>query len=63
LGGVDQRCRLRARLRSGLVLDAEAIDSRIETAVGRSATRLALLLAAALDAGSPRPPDAVPPGR
>ena len=50
LGGVDQRCRVRARLQSGLVLRAEAIDGQIETAVGRSAARLALLVAAALDA-------------
>ena len=57
LGGVDQRCRVRARLQSGLVLRAEAINGRIETAVGRSATRLALHVAAALDggAGGPRP--------
>ena len=41
LGGVDQRCRVRARLQSGIVLRAEAINDLIETAVGRSATRLA----------------------
>jgi hypothetical protein len=51
LGGVDQRCRVRARLRSGLVLRAEAINGQIETAVGRSAARLALRVAAALDGG------------
>lgn len=58
LGGVDQRCRLRARLQSGLVLRAEAVNGRIETAVGRSAARLALHVAAALDGGlcDPRPP-------
>ena len=49
LGGVDQRCRMRARLQSGLVLRAEAVNGRIETAVGRSAARLALHVAAALD--------------
>ena len=49
LGGVDQHCRVRARLHSGLVLRAEAIGGQIETTVGRSATRLALLVAAALD--------------
>ena len=48
LGGVDQRSRVRARLHSGLVLRAEAIDGRIEAAVDRSAARLALLIAAAL---------------
>jgi hypothetical protein len=51
LGGIDQRCRVRARMRSGLVLRAEAIGGHIETTVGRSATRLALLVAAALDGG------------
>ncbi|HUL80414.1 MAG TPA: hypothetical protein VL691_24345 [Vicinamibacteria bacterium] len=52
LGGVDQRCRVRARLQSGLVLRAEAINGRIETAAGRSAARLALLVAAAIDGGA-----------
>ena len=57
LGGIDQRCRVRARLRSGLVLRSEAINGQFETAVGRSAGRLALLVAAALevDPGRPRP--------
>ena len=55
LGGVDQRCRVRARLRSGLVLRAEAIDGRIETAASRSAARLALLVATELDGHSARP--------
>jgi hypothetical protein len=54
LGGIDQCCRIRARLRSGLVLRAEAINGRIETAVGRSAARLALHVAAALDGGAGR---------
>ena len=64
LGGVDQRCRVRARLQSGLVLRAEAINGEIETAVGRSVARLALRIAAALDdgagSGRPAPP---PPNR
>ncbi len=51
LGGVDQRCRMRARLCSGAVLRAEAINGKIETAVERSAANLALLVAAALDDG------------
>ena len=55
LGGVDQRCRIRARLQSGLVVRAEAINGQIETAVGRSAARLALHVAAALDGGAGRP--------
>ena len=49
LGGVDQRCRFRAHLHSGLVLRAEAMNGRIEAAVGRSASRLALRVAEALD--------------
>ena len=57
LGGVDQRCRIRARLQSGLGLRAEALGDEIETTVGRSATRLALLVSAVLDGGSgARPP-------
>jgi hypothetical protein len=55
LGGVDQRCRVRAVLRSGLVLRAEAISGELETAVGRSAARLARLVAEALDGDDGRP--------
>ena len=62
LGGVDQRCRVRARLQSGLVLRAEAINGQIDTAVGRSVARLALHIAAVLDGGAgPRRP--TPPQR
>ena len=57
LGGVDQRCRVRARLQSGLVLRAEAMNGLIGTAVGRSVAHLALLVAVALDgAGGRHPP-------
>ena len=57
LGGVDQRCRVEARLHSGLVLRAEAMNGLIGTAVGRSVAHLALLVAVALDgAGGRRPP-------
>jgi hypothetical protein len=57
LGGVDQRCRVRARLQSGLVLRAEAMNGLIVTAVGRSVAHLALLVAEALDgAGGRHPP-------
>ena len=58
LGGVDQSCRIRARLQSGRVLRAEAINGRIEAAVGRSVAHLALLVAEALDGGTSgiRPP-------
>jgi hypothetical protein len=55
LGGVDQRCRVRARLHSGLVLRAEAMNGLIETAVGRSLAHLALLVGAALEDGDGRP--------
>jgi hypothetical protein len=54
LGGVDQSCRVRVRLQSGVVFSAEAINGQIKTAVGRSLARLALLVAAALDGGSSR---------
>jgi ribosome-associated translation inhibitor RaiA len=54
LGGVDVRCRVGARLRSGVRLEAEAIDGQVEAAVGRCSTRLALLVAAALDGDLPR---------
>lgn len=61
LGGVDPRCRVATRLRSGLLLRAEAIDGEIETAVARSAGRLALLVDAALARGAlSRPPAAGP---
>lgn len=60
LGGVDQSCRVRASLHSGLVLRAEAINGQIQTAVRRSTARLALHVAAALDGdGRRRPAPAV----
>jgi hypothetical protein len=55
LGGVDQRCRVEARMHSGLVLRAEAMNGLIETAVGRSLAHLALLVGAALEDGDRRP--------
>jgi hypothetical protein len=63
LGGVDLRCRIRARLRSGLVLRAQAINGHIGTAVGRSVARLALHVAAALDGGDGRHGPATSPRR
>ena len=61
LGGVDQRCRVRARLQSGPVLRAEALNGLIEAAVGRSLAHLTLLVAEALDGavGRHRPPPAL----
>jgi len=58
LGGVDQRCRVRARLQSGPVLRAEAMNGLIETAINRSLVHLALLVAEALDGGGGRHPAA-----
>jgi hypothetical protein len=55
LGGVDQRCRVEARLQSGLLLRAEAMNGLIGTAVGRSVAHLALLVAEALDGHRPTP--------
>jgi hypothetical protein len=52
LGGSDQCCRIRARLSSGRVLEAEAVDSQPEGAAGRSALRLALFLAATCGDGA-----------
>lgn len=56
LGGVDQRCRVRVRLHSGLVLRAEAMNGLIEAAVGRSVAHLALLVAEAVDGAGGRHP-------
>ena len=55
LGGIDQRCHVRARLRSGRDLSAEAVNGGLTTVVSRSASRLARLVAAELDGGDGRP--------
>jgi hypothetical protein len=55
LGGVDRRCRLRARLTAGKALSAEAVNGAVLIAVSRSSTRLARLVAAELDGGDGRP--------
>jgi ribosome-associated translation inhibitor RaiA len=54
LGGVDRRCRVRARLRSGVLLQAEAVNGELEEAIGRSTARLARLVAIALDGSDGR---------
>ncbi len=54
LGGADSSCRIRASLYSGRVLEAEAINGEAEGAAGRSALRLALLVAAACGDGVAR---------
>ena len=41
LGGVDQQCRMRARLQEGDDIHAEAIDGGFESAVARAAAQLA----------------------
>lgn len=51
LGGLDRCCSVRARLRSGRVLSAEAINGLIEAAVGRCVAHVALLVANELDDG------------
>ena len=55
LGGSDQSCRIRARLKSGRVLQAEALDGQPEGAASRSALRLALLVAATCSDGATYP--------
>jgi hypothetical protein len=53
LGGVDQRCRMRAWLQASDDVHAEAVNGRIEAAVARAAMRLAKRVGWALDgAGS-----------
>jgi hypothetical protein len=56
LGGIDRRCRMHAWLQAAGDVRAEAINGRVETAVGRAAARLATGVAWALDAslGTPR---------
>lgn len=50
LGGLDRRCRMRAWLHAGDGgIGVEVINGRIETAVGRAATRLAARVACVLD--------------
>src|ERR1044071_907763 len=51
LGGIDRQCQMRAWLQLAGDVQAEAINGRIETAVGRAAARLATRVAWALDAG------------
>jgi hypothetical protein len=60
LGGVDRRCRVRARLRTGPLLQAEAVNGELEEAIGRSAARLARLVGAALDGGGGGLPGPMP---
>src|SRR4051812_22895547 len=50
LGGIDRRCRMRAWLQAAGDVRAEAINGKVETAVGRAAARLATGVAWALDA-------------
>lgn len=52
LGGVDQRCRMRARMRESDDIHAEAINGGIEAAVARAAAQLARRVDSALDGGA-----------
>ena len=49
LGGIDHRCRMRARLQAARDVRAEAINGKVEAAVARAATRLATGVGWALD--------------
>jgi hypothetical protein len=49
LGGVDQRCRMRASLRESDDIRAEVINGGFEAAVARAAAQLAKRVAFALD--------------
>ena len=49
LGGVDQRCGMRASLQAGNDIQAEAINGRIDSAVARAAAQLARRVGWALD--------------
>jgi hypothetical protein len=53
LGESEVLCRMRALLRGGLVLEAEAIDDASDGAVARAANRVALLAQAALEDDAP----------
>ena len=52
LGGVDQRCRMRAWLQGSDDIHAEAINGGFEAAVTRAAAQLAKRLDFALDGGA-----------
>jgi hypothetical protein len=52
LGGVDQRCRMRALLLEHDDIRAEAINGGFESAVARAAAQLASRVDAALDGGA-----------
>ena len=51
LGGVDQQCRIRARLQETPDIRAEAINGGFEAAVARAAAQLARRMDSALDGG------------
>ncbi len=58
LGGVDQRCRMRAWLQERDGIQAEAINGGIEAAVARAAAQLAKRVDSALDGGASDEADA-----
>jgi ribosome-associated translation inhibitor RaiA len=53
LGGVDQRCRMRAFLQASDDIHSEAINGGFEAAVARAAVQLAKRVGSALDGGPP----------
>jgi len=63
LGGVDQRCRMRARLQETDDVHSEAINGGIEVAVARAAAQLAKRLDSALDGGGRQGANASPESR
>ena len=52
LGGVDQRCQMRARLQENGDIHAEAINGGFEAAVARAAVQLAQRVDSALSGGA-----------
>jgi hypothetical protein len=60
LGGVDQRCRMRAWLEHSDGLGAEAINGGFEPAVARAARQLAKRVALAIDGGAGDKPSSLP---
>jgi hypothetical protein len=61
LGGFDQRCRMRAWLQASDDIHVEAINGRMEAAVGRAAARLARRVGWALDGAAGDGFHATPP--
>ncbi len=63
LGGVDQRCRMRASLLDNDDIHSEAINGGFESAIARAAAQLARRMDFAFDADGGRGPHAPPAQR